>query len=114
MDSNALYEKDFYAWIQYHIELLKQGKLEQLDVDILIDELESMGKRDKRELANHFIIWLVTKFYLVIPACQALLGRELSKQSFGCRHYQAELGSEQKLICQCAYHSYTRTPLPLS
>jgi hypothetical protein len=38
MDSNALYEKDFYAWIQYHIELLKQGKLEQLDVDILIDD----------------------------------------------------------------------------
>lgn len=35
MDSNALYERDFYAWIQYHIELLKQGKLEQLDVDIL-------------------------------------------------------------------------------
>jgi hypothetical protein len=29
MDSNALYEKDFYVWIQYHIELLKQGKLEQ-------------------------------------------------------------------------------------
>lgn len=29
MDSNALYERDFYAWIQYHIELLKQGKLEQ-------------------------------------------------------------------------------------
>ena len=56
MDSNALYEKDFYAWIQHHIELLKQGKLEQLDVDILIDELESMGKRDKRELASHFII----------------------------------------------------------
>ena len=56
MDSNALYEKDFYAWIQYHIELLKQGKLEQLDVEILIDELESMGKRDKRELVSHFII----------------------------------------------------------
>ncbi|NJO16471.1 MAG: DUF29 domain-containing protein [Thioploca sp.] len=56
MDSNALYEKDFYAWIQHHIELLKQGKLEQLDVEILIDELESMGKRDKRELVSHFII----------------------------------------------------------
>jgi hypothetical protein len=56
MDTNALYERDFYGWIQHHIELLKQGKLEQLEVDILIDELESMGKRDKRELVSHFII----------------------------------------------------------
>ncbi len=56
MNHSSLYEKDFYAWIQHHIELLKQGRLAEIEVDILIEELESMGKRDKRELVSHFII----------------------------------------------------------
>ncbi len=49
-------ERDFYGWLQHHIDLLKQGKLNDLDVDILIDELESMGKRDRRELTNRLMI----------------------------------------------------------
>ncbi|MCK5536420.1 MAG: DUF29 domain-containing protein, partial [Bacteroidales bacterium] len=53
-----LYETDFYAWIFRNIELLKQRSFSKIDVDILIDELESMAKRDKRELVSHFIILL--------------------------------------------------------
>ncbi|MEY3221039.1 MAG: hypothetical protein RIT27_2396 [Pseudomonadota bacterium] len=56
---NALqleYEKDFYSWIYKNIDLLKQRKFSELDVDILIDELESMAKRDKRELTSHLMI----------------------------------------------------------
>ncbi len=49
------YEHDFHVWIQKHIALLKQGKFNELDVDHLIDELESMAGRDKRELVNRFI-----------------------------------------------------------
>ncbi|BAP55363.1 hypothetical protein THII_1066 [Thioploca ingrica] len=50
------YEQDFYAWIQHNIALLKQGKLNEIDIDILIDELESMAKRDKRELTSRLTI----------------------------------------------------------
>ncbi|BAP55362.1 hypothetical protein THII_1065 [Thioploca ingrica] len=50
------YEQDFYAWIQHNIALLKQGKLNEIDIDILIDELESMAKRDKRELTSRLMI----------------------------------------------------------
>ncbi|MCK5535293.1 MAG: DUF29 domain-containing protein [Bacteroidales bacterium] len=52
------YEKDFYSWIYKNINLLKQRKFAELNVDILIDELESMAKRDKRELISHLIILL--------------------------------------------------------
>lgn len=45
--SSATDEKDFYAWLQETIDLVKAGRLEELDRDILIDELESMGKRDR-------------------------------------------------------------------
>jgi hypothetical protein len=50
------YERDFYGWIHQNIDLLKRGKLADIDVDILIDELESMAKRDKRELTSRLMI----------------------------------------------------------
>ncbi len=56
MQTQSLYEKDFYAWIHHNVDLLKQNKLAEIELDILIDELESMAKRDRRELSSHFII----------------------------------------------------------
>ena len=56
MQKQSLYEKDFYAWIYHNVDLLKQNKLAEVELDILIDELESMAKRDRRELLSHFII----------------------------------------------------------
>jgi hypothetical protein len=50
------YEQDFYSWIYKNIELLKQRKFSELDVDILVDELESMAKRDKRELFSRLMV----------------------------------------------------------
>lgn len=50
------YETDFYQWINKNIELLKQRKFTELDIDILVDELESMAKRDKRELLSRIMI----------------------------------------------------------
>lgn len=50
------YEQDFHSWIYKNIDLLKQGRLVDINIDILIDELESMAKRDKRELMSHFMI----------------------------------------------------------
>lgn len=49
------YERDFAAWIQQHIHLLKQGKVNEIDVEHLIEELEDMGKSNRRELVNRFI-----------------------------------------------------------
>ncbi|MEZ5671678.1 MAG: DUF29 domain-containing protein [Thiotrichaceae bacterium] len=49
-------QNDFYDWIDHNITLLKQKQWADIDIDILIDELESMAKRDKRELISHFIV----------------------------------------------------------
>jgi len=50
------YDRDFDAWIQQHIALLKQGRVNEIDVEHLIDELEDMGRSNKRELSSHFKI----------------------------------------------------------
>lgn len=49
------YERDFDAWIQQHITLLKQGRVNEIDVEHLIEELEDMGKSNRRELVNRLI-----------------------------------------------------------
>lgn len=53
------YEKDFYAWAIYNAELLKQGRIAEIDLKNIAEELESMGKRDKRQIVNCLIVLLV-------------------------------------------------------
>lgn len=48
----ALYEQDFFQWTQEQAALLKAGALSQLDVANLIEEIESMGRSEKRELSH--------------------------------------------------------------
>ena len=43
-----LYEQDFYLWIQTTAELLKQKNFTQLDLDNLIEEIQTMGKLSNR------------------------------------------------------------------
>jgi len=56
MSTQTLYDKDFYAWVYHHIELVKEKRWDEIDTDILIDELENMAKRDRHELVSHLII----------------------------------------------------------
>lgn len=58
MNQAADYETDFYAWALYNAQLLREGRLSELDVEHLAEELESMGKRDRRELISRFKILL--------------------------------------------------------
>ena len=50
--SNDLYEIDFYAWTQEQSALLSRGQWQSLDIDNLVEEIESLGKQQKQELRN--------------------------------------------------------------
>lgn len=52
MGTVTKYETDFYGWTQQQADLLKRGKLDALDLANLIEELESMGKSETRQLHN--------------------------------------------------------------
>ncbi len=56
---SQLHEQDFYAWTQQQVHLLKDDKLNDLDVAALIEELESMGAREKRELLSRLEVLLM-------------------------------------------------------
>lgn len=57
--NHLTYEKDFYAWAIHTAELVRQKKFSEIDVEHTAEELESMGKSDKRELINRFAVLLV-------------------------------------------------------
>lgn len=53
-----LHEQDFYGWIQQQADLLRSGRLSELDVEHLIEEIESMGASERSQLQNRLRILL--------------------------------------------------------
>ncbi|MSW82828.1 MAG: DUF29 family protein, partial [Actinobacteria bacterium] len=55
----SLYEADFYAWANQQAALLRRGKLSSADIAHIAEEIESMGKSEKRELINRLTVLLL-------------------------------------------------------
>ncbi|WP_299413843.1 DUF29 domain-containing protein [Acaryochloris sp. IP29b_bin.148] len=58
MQTTTLYDRDFYAWTLRQVELLQTQQWEQVDVENLIEEIDSLGKQERRELCNRLGILL--------------------------------------------------------
>jgi hypothetical protein len=56
--SNTLYERDFYAWANEQAALLRAGRLDAADIENIAEEIESMGRGEKRELVNRLAVLL--------------------------------------------------------
>jgi hypothetical protein len=50
------YDKDFYAWITHNAALIRQGKFSEIDAEHVAEELEDMGKSNKRELLSRLSV----------------------------------------------------------
>jgi hypothetical protein len=55
----AGYDDDFVAWAEYQAELLRAGRFADLDIPNLIEEIESLGKRDARSLKASYRLILM-------------------------------------------------------
>jgi phenylpyruvate tautomerase PptA (4-oxalocrotonate tautomerase family) len=64
-----LYERDFYAWANEQASLLRAGKLAAADIANIAEEIESIGRQEKRELIKRLTGLLVEflKFNLRRP-----------------------------------------------
>lgn len=54
--NNSLYEQDYYLWLIQTSKLLQEGKLNQVDINNLIEEIDSMGRSEKKEIKSRLII----------------------------------------------------------
>lgn len=57
--STTLYDRDFYAWAMEQAALLRAGKLDAADIDHIAEEIESMGRSEKRELVSRLTVLLL-------------------------------------------------------
>jgi hypothetical protein len=51
MGANS-YDKDVVLWAQEQAALLRSGQSSKLDLEHIADEIEDVGKTEKRELAS--------------------------------------------------------------
>ena len=55
---NTLYNSDFYGWTKTQAQLLREEKWEILDKLNLIEEIETLGRQERRELTNRLALLL--------------------------------------------------------
>ena len=56
---NDLYEADEHAWLLRQVALLRDGRFAEIDASNLVEYLESMARRDRRELRSRLVILLM-------------------------------------------------------
>ena len=47
-----LYERDYLLWLEENVRLLSDRQLQEIDYDHLIEELESLGRSEKRTVES--------------------------------------------------------------
>ncbi len=50
----ADYEQDFYLWSCEQAELLRQGRFAEIDLANIVEEIESLGRSDRRALISAY------------------------------------------------------------
>lgn len=53
-----LYDTDFYAWANEQAALLRAGKLSVADIAHIAEEIDSMGRSERRELTSRLAVLL--------------------------------------------------------
>lgn len=60
MPRNAVaYDVDFFAWTMEQARLLREGAFSEIDAANIAEELESMGKNNRRELGSRLVVLLM-------------------------------------------------------
>ncbi len=57
--NSVLYEEDFFAWTIEQARLLRAGDLSAVDAANIAEEIESMGRSDRRELQSRLVVLIM-------------------------------------------------------
>ena len=52
MRSSELYDRDYYAWIQHQVQALCERRLEDIDWANAAEEIEDLGKGERRGIRS--------------------------------------------------------------
>jgi Domain of unknown function DUF29 len=57
--TRSLYDRDFVGWTEQVVEALRRGDWAALDVENLIEEVEALGKSDRRAIKSRLEVLLM-------------------------------------------------------
>jgi len=66
--TGELYHRDFYAWTRAQAAKLRAGVLSGLDFENIAEELESMGRAEKRQLGNRLSLIIMHLLKMCVQA----------------------------------------------
>ena len=55
----SLYSTDYACWVEQTVKLLRHGRLDEVDLDYLIEEVEDLGKSQRQALKSNLRILLM-------------------------------------------------------
>lgn len=58
-ENRSLYERDFCLWLERQAALLRAGRLDELDVAGLVEEIEDLGIGQKKAVKSNLVIVLM-------------------------------------------------------
>lgn len=53
------HDKDFFQWTRDQMKLLKEKEFEKLDIDKLVEEIESLGNSERNAIESYMIVLFV-------------------------------------------------------
>jgi len=66
----SLYDRDILLWVEDTVAKLKSGDFEHLDINNLIEEVESLGISQRNELSSRLLVLLehlLKRLYVSLP-----------------------------------------------
>jgi len=104
------YDTDFLVWLQSQAELLRAKQFERLDLEHLIEELESMGSKERHEFNNrivqlmmHLLKWKVQPDHI-----SGSWLRSIREQRYSIADLMEEIPSLKPLLDNYATRNYAR------
>lgn len=59
LDRQILYETDYFQWLETTVQKLRSGDYTSVDWENLIEEIEDMGRSERRSLESNLIVVLL-------------------------------------------------------
>jgi hypothetical protein len=87
---SSLYDTDFYEWTAETARLLREGRIDEADIEHVAEEIEDMGKRDLRELRSRVRQILIHLLKLKVARDRVLTHNQ--------RGWQVSIGKQQAAI----------------
>jgi hypothetical protein len=104
----ALYDEDFYAWSMEQARLLRAGEFARLDIENIAEELESMGRSDKRQIENRLVVLLahLLKWQVQVGFRSRSWSATIREQRYRIRRLVGESPSLQPAVGELLAEAY--------